>query len=416
MFQSSSCDNKLYNILGVDKNASDSEIKKAYRKKAMKYHPDKSNENNRKENENKFKLLSHAYDILKDSDKRSTYDKFGEEGLKGMGGFEGGDPFDIFSNFFSGGMGGSPFGFTSNRRKVRRGEDRIEEIDITLEDVYNNVVKKIDIKQKVKCSTCFGTGAKSDSDIVTCSTCSGTGKIMQIINIGPGMIQQSMKTCTKCNGKGKIIINKCEKCNGIKYQVKKKILNVPIENDFRSGKKIVFQEMAHYDPNCDEQGNLILVINLVQHDLFKLKGKKNTYDLIIKKNILLSDALCGTEILINHLDNRKLLFKSNNLIKPNHDYIIKGEGLKYNKAMKGDLYIDFNIIFPDSLDAERKKYLKKLLPINNQVNIKNNACNEIKFIEEAGEKIDMEEINFEESPQNNYSQNNSNEGVECVQQ
>ena len=416
MFRSTGCDNKLYNLLGVSNTASDSEIKKAYRKKAMKYHPDKSNDSNRKENENKFKLLSHAYDILKDSEKRATYDKYGEEGLKGMSGFDGSDPFDMFSNLFSGGMGGSPFGFSTGRRRTRRGEDRIEEINIDLEDIYNNVVKKIDIKQKVKCEACRGTGAKSDADIVTCSQCNGKGKMMRIINIGPGMIQQSMSTCNKCSGKGKLILNKCSVCNGSKFQVKNKVLNVPIESDFRNGKKIIFSEMAHYDPDCEEQGNLVLIIRLVEHELFKIKSKNNPYDLVIEKNILLSEALCGVEFMVSHLDGRQVVFKGTDIIKPNHEYFIKGEGLRYNNKMAGDLYIDFNIIYPDKLDNERKKYLQKLLPINISENKPSNFCQEIKFIESGDEKINMEEVNLNDSSENEYSNSRSNEGVECVQQ
>ena len=182
MFSSGNKSTKLYDILGVSSTSTDSEIKKAYRKKAMKYHPDKSNAQNKESNEEKFKALSHAYDILKDSEKRSTYDKYGEEGLKGMSGFDGADPFDIFQNFFSGGMGGSPFGFhtsSSRSRRSRRAPDRMEEINIDLEDIFNGVTKKIDIKQKVRCLHCNGTGAQNPSDVTRCNICQGKGKMMK---------------------------------------------------------------------------------------------------------------------------------------------------------------------------------------------------------------------------------------------
>ena len=426
MFSSGKTDTKLYDILGVSSTASDSELKKAYRKKAMRYHPDKSNDSNRKENETKFKALSHAYDILKDSEKRSTYDKFGEEGLKGMSGFDGGDPFDIFQNFFGGGMGGSPFGFSSSRRsrqRTRRGQDRVEEINIDLEDIYNEITKKIDIKQKVRCLSCMGSGAASERDIKICNICQGKGKMMRIINIGPGMMQQSVTTCDKCAGIGKIITKKCEACEGSKYQVKKKVINLPVESDFRDGKKIVIPEMAHYDPDCDEQGNLVLVIRLIEHETFKLKSP-DSYDLVIEKNILLSEALCGLNFKISHLDGREILIRSNEIIKPNMEYIVIGEGLKSKSGESGNLIINFNIIFPDNLNAERKKYLYKLLPVNengygigNEYKILAEHQGEVKYITNNGEKIDMEEVNLNSESNRDYeSQSGQNEGVECVQQ
>ena len=419
MFQNSKCDNKLYDILGVSKESSDGDIKKAYRKKAMKYHPDKSTPDNKIDNENKFKSVSHAYDVLKDSEKRAKYDRFGEEGLQGMGGFEGGDPFDMFQSFFGG--GGSPFGgFGGGGRRsqqVRRADDRVEEIHIELEDIYNKVTKKIDIKQKVECIVCRGKGAEKESDIITCSQCNGKGKMMRIINIGPGMIQQSMTTCNKCSGKGKTIINKCGGCGGRKTSVKQKIINLPIESDFRTGKKIVIPEMAHYDPDCDEQGNLILVIRLNEHNIFKFKDKRNTHDLIMDKNILLSEALCGAEFNVTHLDERSLMFKCSSIIKPYQEFLVKGEGMPYNDIMKGNLYINFNIIYPEKLDKERIKYLKKLLPVkSDEETIRDiNSCQEIKFIECAGEKINMEEVNLD-NESDHTGQGNANEGVECVHQ
>jgi DnaJ homolog subfamily A member 2 len=413
MFRTNTNDTKLYDLLGVSKSASDPEIKKAYRKLAMKYHPDKSNAENKEKNNERFKKISHAYDILKDTDKRQKYDQFGEEGLKGMSGFDGGDPFDIFQNFFGGGMG-SPFGGRSRRTRVRRGEDRVEEINIDLDDVYNNVSKKINIKQRVCCLKCMGKGAVSDADIVKCTGCDGKGRVLKILNLGPGMIQQSMTYCDKCNGKGTLIKKKCMECNGNKIVIKNKIINLPIENDFRTGKKVVIPEMAHYEPECEEQGNLILIIKLNQHDTFKI----NNYDLRIKKNILLSDALCGLDFMISHLDGRQILFKSREIINPNKEYYIKDEGMNYpNGHGKGDLYIDFNIIYPNYLDNDRKKYLTRILPVSNKdETLPNNI--EIKFIETQGEKINMEEVDM-----NNGSETGSreqrqggDEGVECVQQ
>ena len=400
---------KFYKTLGVDKNATDNEIKKAYRKLAMKYHPDKSNKENKEENEKKFKEISNAYDILKDKEKRDLYDKYGEQGLKNMGG--GSNPFDIFESMFGNGMGG-PFGFSGQSRRSRRtrGEDRIEEIYIDLEDLYNNVVKTIEIKHKIICYSCNGSGAETPEDIINCEHCDGKGKVMRVIQIGPGMIQQSMSICDKCSGKGKIIKKKCSVCNGKKITIKKKKINLKIENGYKNNNKIHFPDLAHHNPDCDEQGDLVIVIKMKEHKIFK----KNNNNLIIKKNILLSEALTETKFVISHLDGRQLILKSNCIIKPNTEYIVKKEGLYDSNNNKGHLIIQFNIIFPDTLDTERKKYLRKILPIYD-VDIPEHI-KEIKNIEYYGEKITGEEVNLDKEEEYNNSYHSNSENVECAQQ
>lgn len=405
MFSNRTQDNKLYDILGVPRNASDDEIRKKYRKLALKHHPDR-NPNNKEENEVKFKEISHAYEILKDKEKRKMYDDLGEEGLKNMGGGGGGNPFDIFENIFGArggfGGGGNPFGRTT---RVRRGKDRIEEIPIELEDLYNNTVKKIDIKQKVLCLDCNGSGAKNSSFIKECSACGGKGMVMRIINMGP-MIQQTTSMCDKCSGKGKLIDEAgiCEKCNGSKLVVKKKVISLPIEKGTKDKKKITIPDMAHHDPDADEQGDLILVINILDHPKFKRQG----YNLVIERNILLSEALCGVKFKIYHLDGREILIKTNEIVKPNEEYRIPKEGLPKDNYNYGDLIVRFNIIFPETLTNERKHYLTKLLPVKKEEE-KYKEDIEVKFLENAGERINMEEVNLDE-------QGNPNEGVECVQQ
>ena len=407
MFSTGNIDNKkLYNDLGVNSKATDSEIKKAYRKLAMKYHPDKCGGN--KESEAKFKNISHAYDVLKDKKKRENYDRFGEEGVKGMGG-GGGDPFDIFNNFFGG--GGSPFGGMSGMGGMgsfprrTRGRDRVEQINIELEDIYNNITKKIDIKQQVICLDCRGSGAQSSSDIITCQKCNGKGKVLRINQIGPGMIQQSMLTCDECNGRGKSILNKCRTCNGNRIVTKSKTINLPINKGIKSGEKIRIPDLAHHVPDVDEQGDLILVINILKHNRFKRKDN----NLIYEKNILLSEALCGVEFIISHLDGREIIFKCDEIINPEQEYCVRGEGLPIDEFNNGDMIIDFKIIYPESLDKERKTYLKKILPVS-KINLSDRNL-EVKVIENFGEKINMEEINLDKE-----KQNMDNEGVECVQQ
>jgi DnaJ homolog subfamily A member 2 len=407
MFSSGQVDNqKLYDYLGVSQTASDSEIKKAYRKLAMKFHPDKCGGD--KESEGKFKNISHAYDILKDKEKKENYDRFGEEGIKGMGG--GGDPFDIFNNFFGGGgspFGGSPFGGMGGRfsNRQRRSKDRVEEINVELEDIYNTITKKLDIKQKILCLDCRGSGADSASDIETCGPCGGKGKVMRIVQIGPGMIQQSMSHCDKCNGRGKSIKVKCKGCNGIRIVTKTKTISLPIHKGIKQSEKIRIPDLAHHEPECDEQGDLIIIVNIVKHERFSRKGN----NLIYNKNILLSEALCGVKFVISHLDGREIMFTTDEIINPEQEYYVRDEGLPIDEFNSGDLVINFKIVFPDVLDNERKTYLKKILPVSTE-NIENKNI-EVKIIENYGEKIDMEEVNLEEG-----KGEGGNEGVECVQQ
>ena len=370
----------------------------------MKFHPDKCGGD--KESEGKFKNISHAYDILKDKEKKENYDRFGEEGIKGMGG--GGDPFDIFNSFFGG--GGSPFsgmggGFSSSRR--RRAKDRVEEINIEFEDIYNTITKKIDIKQKILCLDCRGSGANSSSDICSCDTCGGKGKVMRIFQIGPGMIQQSMSQCDKCNGRGKSIKVKCKGCNGSRIVTKNKTISLPVHKGIKQGEKIRIPDLAHHEPECDEQGDLILIVNIVKHERFSRKGN----NLIYNKNILLSEALCGVKFVISHLDGREIMFTTDEIINPDQEYYVRDEGLPIDDFNNGDLIINFKIIFPDVLDNERKTYLKKILPVSTE-NIQNKNI-EVKIIENYGEKIDMEEVNLDEGE---GSRGGGNEGVECVQQ
>ena len=409
MFRNASAnrDNKYYDLLGVSRDATEEEIKKSYRKLALKHHPDR-NPNNKEENEKKFKEISTAYEVLKDKEKRQLYDDLGEEGLQNMGGGgPGGNPFDIFENIFGGrgGFGGGG-GFQRSRR-VRRGKDRVEELPIELEDLYNNTVKKIDIKQKVICLDCRGTGAIDSSFIRVCTACGGKGVVMKIINIGPGMIQQATAQCEKCMGQGKIVDPKgiCQKCKGNKIIIKNKVINLPIEKGTKDKKRITIPELAHHDPNADEQGDLILIINILEHPKFKRQG----FNLIVEKNILLSEALCGLKFNMYHLDGRELIIKTNDIIKPNEEYKISKEGLAKDNYNYGDLIFRFNIVFPDSLSNERKHYLSKILPVKKEEELFKESS-EIKFLESAGERIYMEEVNL------NNVEEPEQEGVECVQQ
>jgi len=271
---------KLYKLLEVDKNASDAEIKKAYRKLAIKHHPDKGGD------PEVFKEISKAYEVLSDKDKRSTYDQFGEEGLEGGGG--GSDPTDIFSAFFG---GGGPSGGGGKRRQ--KTDDVKQELKVTLEQIYGGQTKKMAITRQV---------IDKDIGVQECAECDGRGVKVQVIRMGP-MIQQMQSSCSKCQGQGKSFATKKEK----------QILEVHISKGSPEGHQIKFHEMADEKPDHDT-GDVIFVVREQEHPVFKRKGA----DLFVERSISLADALCGYELDIQHLDGRKLRVKTNagDIIKP----------------------------------------------------------------------------------------------------
>ena len=266
-------DNSLYEILNVDRQASESQIKKAYHKLALKYHPDRNKDGNIKECEEKFKEISGAYEVLGDKDKREQYDKFGLDAVKGSGGPDI-NPFDIFNNIFGGGGGMGPgmgmgFGQADSPFNSffgggpRRPKNRIEKITVSLEDIYKKKTLKINYKKKCVCSSCNGSGGKYPSSTIICSSCEGKGRILKVVQIGPGMISQSTQTCYKCNGKGKSIKpdELCEECSGTKFVNKSNSVEITLNNDVKQGSKIVVENGGDEDINhiksdlifvCDE--------------------------------------------------------------------------------------------------------------------------------------------------------------------
>ena len=414
---SNSNDTKLYDELGVKKNSSVEEIKKAYKKMALKYHPDR-NRNNKEEAETKFKSISMAYEILSDSEKREMYDKYGLEGIKQMGsGGGGGNPFDLFSNLFGEGSpfsggghpfggGGHPFGGGgSSFTRSYRSPDRIEKIDVSLYDLYNCNDIKLNIKKKSCCLDCSGRGGSS---FITCSKCDGKGVIMQLRQLGPGMVQQSTHACPDCANspkKGKIIPpgGKCDVCNGSGIVIQNKTHTITLQKTHKHGDKIVIHGEAHYDPNASEQGDLILIINQKEHTFFKRDGSH----LHFTKDILLTEALCGTSFVIEHLNGKELLIKTNKIIDPYSKRIVRGEGFYEKNGTKGDLIITFKIFFPEYLNKERREYLKKLLP--NKEKDYDESKYEVKIMEYYDEPIIDElppEINLD----------SEEEGVQCATQ
>ncbi|KAF9970569.1 hypothetical protein BGZ73_006710 [Actinomortierella ambigua] len=369
-------DSKYYDILGVNPDASESEIKKAYRKLAMKYHPDKNPEEGER-----FKEISHAYETLSDPEKRAMYDQYGEDG-PGAGGFPGFGGFnfgpgdmdeDIFEHLFGGG-GGPGFGFGGGmggggpRRggnRKRKGEDLMHNLNVSLEDLYNGKSTKLSLEKNIICSHCQGKGGKAGA-VKKCTTCDGRGVKLVVRQIGPGMMQQMQVTCTTCHGEGQTIREKdrCKKCKGNKVVNEKKVLEIFIEKGMRNGEKIPMKGEADQEPGV-ETGDVILVLQQKPHPLFERKGS----DLHCKITLSLVEALCGfSKILVTHLDGRGIHVESpaGKIIKPGQVKKIIGEGMPlFKRPMdKGDLYITFDVEFPKDnwTAAEQLKQLEQLLP------------------------------------------------------
>uniref|UniRef100_A0A8C7Q450 Uncharacterized protein n=1 Tax=Oncorhynchus mykiss TaxID=8022 RepID=A0A8C7Q450_ONCMY len=277
----------FYDTLGVNPKATPDEIKKAYRKLALKYHPDK----NPNEGE-KFKLISQAYEVLSEPKKRDLYDQGGEQAIKdgGMGG--GGSPMDIFNMFFGGG-GRMP-------QRDRRGKNVVHQLTVTLEEMYNGTNRKLALQKNVICGKCEGYGGKKGA-LQTCGSCKGRGVEIKVQQIGPGMIQQIQTMCAECQGEGERFNSKdrCKTCNGHKVERKKKILEVHIDKGMKGGQKIPFHGEGDQEPGL-EPGDVVIVLDQQDHPVYQ----RQEDDLHMKMNIKLVEALCGFKKTIRTLDGR----------------------------------------------------------------------------------------------------------------
>ena len=333
---------------------------------ALKWHPDK-NPDKKIEAEEKFKEISEAYQVLSDPEKKRVYDNYGEEGLKGNGGFENNfhgnfhSPEDIFRSFF-GNNDNSPFShhfehpFNNHNLKT---ETKIINIPFTLKDCFNGFKKKVTIKVKCLCKNCNGVGGLN---VKTCDLCNGRG--IQVMNrmIGPGMIQSIQRPCDKCNGIKSIPQNICNICNGNKVMNEEKQFMLNIDPGIENDDKIVFENMGDQEPNKNI-GDIIFLMKEEENKLFKRSGS----NLIHYYSITLGDSITGINVLFNHINGCKISFKEENYIKEGSYSIIKNKGtpIKNNINSFGDLYIVYKIEYPNKvLTNEEKNSIRKILPIS----------------------------------------------------
>lgn len=370
----------FYDVLGVSKGASDTEIKKAYRKAAMKYHPDKfsgASEKQKKEAEDKFKEVNEAYQVLSDEQKKSQYDQFGHSAFEnggGSGGFGGGgfggfeDLGDIFGSFFGGNSGGFG-GYGRASRGPEPGDDLRYNIELTLEEAAKGTEKTIKYKRTVKCKKCNGSGAEPDSKLHNCDKCGGSGTIRVAQRTMLGTFQ-STQECDKCHGKGKIPDKKCRKCHGsgIETATTEKTIKIPAGID--NGQKLRVSKFGNASTEGGENGDLYVFITVKPHPFFIREG----IDIICNVPIKFTTATLGGEIEIPTLNGKKTI-KIPAGTQNGKMFRIKGEGIKHPRSpYTGDQIVKIKIEVPVNLSSEQQNLLKKFdesLKDKNHKNSKN---------------------------------------------
>lgn len=345
---------KYYDLLEVQPDASESDLKKAYRKKALRLHPDKGGD------PELFKEVTHAYEVLSDSQKRSIYDTRGEAGLSESGGMGGMDPQDLFSQLFGGGGGffGGPGG--SRNQGPRKSKDLIHRVNVSLEDLYKGKTTKLALTRNVICPKCDGKGGKEGA-VRPCGSCQGRGVRVTLRQMGP-MIQQLQQPCDECSGSGEIINHrdKCKTCNARKTVSEKKMLEVHIDKGMKGGQTITFSGESDQAPGV-VPGDVIIVIEEKAHERFK----RTDNNLMIDVEVDLLTALGGGKFTIKHLDDRALVVTivPGEIVKQDEMKVIHGQGMPSQRHHDlGDLYVKFSIKWPEHIDPNKIHLLEEVLP------------------------------------------------------
>ncbi|MFI3288130.1 MAG: molecular chaperone DnaJ [Rikenellaceae bacterium] len=357
-----------YEVLGLSKGASDDEIKKAYRKAAIKYHPDKNPDN--KEAEDKFKEAAEAYDVLSNADKKARYDQYGHAanagsasggagGFGGFGGMGGGfsmdDIFERFGNIFGGHFGGGFGGGGGSRSGGNRGGDIRVKVSLSLEEIVKGVTKKLKITKNIACDTCGGSGAKDDHSYKTCTTCNGSGTVVREVNSIFG--RQAMQTvCPTCKGEGKIITDNCKSCSGTGVKRGEEVIEIKIPAGVSAGMQLSVSGRGNAAKNGGQNGDLIVVIDEIADAELMRDGN----DLIYNLTISVIDAIIGSEVEIPTVGGRAKM-KITPGTEAGKVLRLKGKGIPdVNGYGVGDLLVVVDIFIPSAVSAEERKTLESL--------------------------------------------------------
>lgn len=347
-----------YEVLGVKKDATGEEIKKAYRKKAMELHPDRNPDD--PSAEAKFKEAAEAFDVLKDDNKRARYDRYGHSGLHSGGynepdfqnvSFE--DIFsrfgDIFGNDMFGGFGGQARS-RSQRRVGQPGDDMKLRLKLTLDEIAFGTEKTLKIKKHISCRKCNGSGAESSEDFMTCGTCNGVGQVRQVSNTMFGQFV-NVQTCPTCYGEGRVIKNKCTSCGGEGRVKGEETVKVKIPSGVSNGNYITLRGQGNAGIRGGEPGNLLVIIEEAENDTFRREGDDIFYEL----QLSVADAILGTEVEVPTLKGKAKL-KVEAGTQPGKLLRMKGKGIiGLNTKSPGDQFVEVHVYIPTNLtDAERK--------------------------------------------------------------
>ncbi|MBN2365423.1 MAG: molecular chaperone DnaJ [Calditrichaeota bacterium] len=365
-----------YEVLEVSRTATDEEIKSAYRKKAMMYHPDKNQGDSGAEE--KFKEVAEAYEVLRDKNKRSIYDQYGHEGLRGAGAGAGGfhDPFDIFRDVFGSGFGNifDEF-FGGQRRGSRRGEkqrgrDQKIRLKLSLEEIASGVEKQVKIKKLVACDVCNGSGAKKGSQPQTCPQCQGQGEVREVSQSLFGRFV-NIVTCPRCSGTGTIVTDPCPSCRGEGLMHGEETVDITVPPGVADGNYMTVRGKGNAGPQGGPPGDLIVVMEEKPHDFFTRSGSDVVYDL----NISFPEVALGTEVEIPTLElegngderhNKRVKINVPSGTQSGKVFRLRGKGLpELNTYRRGDLLVQVKVWTPTKLSPHEKELLEELLQQEN---------------------------------------------------
>ncbi|MCM1990783.1 molecular chaperone DnaJ [Oceanirhabdus seepicola] len=349
---------EYYEVLGIEKDASEADIKRAFKKLALKYHPDRNPDD--KEAEEKFKEINEAYQVLSDPEKRSKFDKYGtvdfDGGFGGFGGggFDFGDLGDIFGDIFGGRGGG--FGGRSNPNAPRKGADIETRINLTFEEAVFGVEKEITINKHENCDTCKGSGATPGTSAKTCDVCGGSGVVMQRANTAFGSFS-TQTTCNKCRGKGKIIESPCVKCHGVGKVKKKKTISVKIPAGVDSGNVMPLRGQGEPGTNGGPNGDLYVNIRVAPSKVFERKG----YDIYIDEHISFPKAVLGVALDVPTVDG-DVTYNVPAGTQAGTVFRLKGKGVPVvNGRGRGDQYVKIIVDIPKKLNQKQEEALKSYM-------------------------------------------------------
>ncbi|KAK7200183.1 DnaJ protein [Novymonas esmeraldas] len=349
---------ELYEVLNVSVEADDQEIKRSYRRLALRYHPDKNTGDEAAAD--MFKKVSNAYEVLSDPERRSVYDKYGKDGLEGGAGAGGGgfhDASDIFSMFFGGG---------ARERGEPKPKDIVHELDVKLDDLYNGVTKKVMISRDRLCGTCTGSGLRPGGKRTPCAHCRGRGVQVRMQQVFPGFHQQVQVRCPTCSGEGETVApaDVCPDCRGKRTVREKTVLEVHIDRGASKSDHFTFAGEGNQEPGVRLSGDVLIFLGVRPHSVFHRIGDH----LMMRCRITLQEALCGFELPIEHLDGRELVVKASpgQVVHSDSAWSVYNEGMPVKGTgglHKGKLFVCFDIEWPDTLPKEQLRKVAAALQV-----------------------------------------------------